>query len=214
MLSSSFLMIFILSPCWFQVMKISQAQAKSNVWSFGIVLVELLTGKYSLDTTFLCSEKNFVRWAAPFLKDESKLAQIIDPRMKSKFPLKGAVKVAELALQCLKKKEVQRPPMSRVVDALKSIKEDFGGRVLEYNSSDGQLAQRRATFGGLSFRDLEERSKILDRQFLSMDSRSSVSTSSEDNDSRSGSVAQLCTCALQSGMAVENHAKANSYRVF
>jgi len=198
-------------------MKTSQAHAKSNVWSFGIVLMELLTGKYSLDTTFLCNEKNFVRWAKPLLKDESKLAQILDPRLKSKCPLKGAWKVAELALQCLKKKELQRPSMPRVVDALKSIKEDFGGRVLQRHSYSAKVSldmqQRRATFGGLSFRDLEERSKALDRQFSYLDSRPSVSTSSEDNDSRSGSVAHFCTCALQSGKGVEN-AKANSCRVF
>lgn len=148
------------------------------------MLIELLTGKYSLDTAFLCNERSFVKWAKPFLRDESKLVQILDPRLKSKCPLKGAWKLAELALQCLKKKEMQRPSMSRVVDALKLIKEDFGGRQVS----------RRATFGGLSFRDLER------------------GTSGRSSSASDDSVAHLCTCALQSSKVVEN-AKAHSYRV-
>ncbi|KAG0602945.1 hypothetical protein M758_10G053700 [Ceratodon purpureus] len=190
------------------VMKRSQAHAKNNVWSFGLVLVELLTGKYSRDSAFQCDEKNFVQWAVPFLKDETKLVLILDPRMKGKCSTKGVFKVAELALRCLKKKEVQRPSMARVVDILKSIKENFSGRP-ELSSKVMLLPGRAPSFGGVSFRDSEPRSKVVNRKFY-LDSGSSMSASSEDEDSRA------LTCALQTGKSFKNFqiGRAYSSRVF
>lgn len=142
----------------FQTMKkMSQAHAKRNVHSFGIVLLELLTGKYSRDASFMGDEKNLVRWAGPFLKDDAKLQLILDPRIKAKCPLKEALKLAELALQCLKKKEVHRPSMSKVVDTLKTIKDNSS-----YNSdhSSKSKEKRRATFGGISFKEFHHGSEV------------------------------------------------------
>ena len=109
-------------------MKKSQAHAKRNVLSFGVVLVELLTGKHSRDVAFQCDERSFLQWAAPFLKDEAKLVLILDPRMKGKCSMKGASKLAELALRCTHKRDSRRPNMARVVDTLRTIKENFSGR--------------------------------------------------------------------------------------
>lgn len=160
-------------------MKISQTHAKSNVRSFGIVLLELLTGKYSRDSFFMCDEKNFVQWATPFLKDESKLQLILDPRIKGNCPMKGALKLAELALWCLKRKEAQRPSMSRVVDTLKTIKDNYHN----FDHSFKGQEKLRATFGGISFNDLRHRSQVVS-QYLSMECASSISDSSGEDDSK------------------------------
>jgi hypothetical protein len=150
-----------------------------------IVLVELLTGKFCRDAIFQCDERSFVQWAAPFLKEEAKLVLILDTRMKGKCPVKGAFELAKLALQCLKKKQAQRPSMVRVVDTLKSIKESFGGR-LELSSTALLLQWRAPSFEGV-------RSEIVDPKLLLLDSGSS-----EDEDARASA------CALQTGKSFED----------
>lgn len=103
-------------------MMLSQSQAKHNVRSFGILLLELLTGKNSRDAIYFGDDANFVQWGRQFMREESRLAYIIDPRMKGVCPTKGAMDVVSLLLQCVSKREAQRPSMSEVVGALKSIK--------------------------------------------------------------------------------------------
>lgn len=122
-----------------QIMKISQAQAKSNVWSFGVILLELLTGKYSRDAAFLCDEKNFIEWGKLHMKDEARLSLIMDERLEGLYPIKGAMEVAMLALQCLRPKEAQRPTMTVVVATLKGIKHNYYGKV-EMGRSDAMKA--------------------------------------------------------------------------
>jgi serine/threonine protein kinase len=112
-----------------KTMKISRAYAKCNVWSFGVVLLELFTGKHSKDAAFLHDEKTFVKWAKPFLlQDESRrtVCPIIDSRLSATAtPLdKGAQQnLLCLLLRCLKKDAKLRPSMTQVVEELKLIKD-------------------------------------------------------------------------------------------
>ncbi|RVW79642.1 putative serine/threonine-protein kinase PBL8 [Vitis vinifera] len=55
--------------------------ARSDVYSFGVVLLELLTGRKSVDKTRPSKEQSLVDWARPKLNDKRKLLQIIDPRL-------------------------------------------------------------------------------------------------------------------------------------
>ncbi|KAG0473578.1 hypothetical protein HPP92_015435 [Vanilla planifolia] len=54
---------------------------KSNVWSFGVVLLELLTGRKNLDSRHPKEERNIVKWSKPFLADDCRLSLIMDPRI-------------------------------------------------------------------------------------------------------------------------------------
>ncbi|XP_065007068.1 inactive protein kinase SELMODRAFT_444075-like isoform X2 [Musa acuminata AAA Group] len=94
---------------------------KSNVWSFGIVLLELLTGRKNLDNRCPKEERNIVKWSRPFLADDCRLSLIMDPRMKGRFPPKSARTVADVALKCLRKDPSKRPTMRFIVEALKDV---------------------------------------------------------------------------------------------
>ncbi|GAB2300776.1 hypothetical protein Dimus_034812 [Dionaea muscipula] len=96
---------------------------KSNVFSFGIVLLELLTGRKNLDSSHPKEERNLVKWSRPFLSDDGRLTLIMDPRLKARFPLKAAREVADIAQKCLQKDPSERPTMRSIVDSLKSIQE-------------------------------------------------------------------------------------------
>lgn len=98
---------------------------KSNVWSFGVILLELLSGKQNMDerTASKDDSHNLVKWAKPFLLDEGKLFLLMDPRLHGKFPLRGVKIVADLVVLCLRWDPIKRPTMREALDRLKSVHE-------------------------------------------------------------------------------------------
>ncbi|KAF3452024.1 hypothetical protein FNV43_RR08120 [Rhamnella rubrinervis] len=95
--------------------------AMSDVFSFGVVLLELLTGKRSLDKSRPGKEQNLVEWAKPFLKDPHKLDRLMDPRLEGQYSIEGARRAAALAHQCLSHNPKSRPSMSNVVKTLEPL---------------------------------------------------------------------------------------------
>ncbi|XP_004492555.1 probable serine/threonine-protein kinase PBL1 [Cicer arietinum] len=96
---------------------------KSNVWSFGIFLLELLTGRKNLDSRHPKEERNLVKWSKPFLADNYRLSLIMDPQLKGRFPSKAARTIADIAQRCLQKEPSERPTMRTVVENLKMIQD-------------------------------------------------------------------------------------------
>ncbi|KAI7755669.1 hypothetical protein M8C21_030944 [Ambrosia artemisiifolia] len=94
---------------------------RSDVYGFGVVLLEMITGLRVLDTNRPSSQHNLVDWARPSLPDRRKLRKIIDPRLENDYPPKGATKVAELILSCLEADPKNRPSMEEVLVSLQEI---------------------------------------------------------------------------------------------
>ncbi|XP_010690221.2 probable serine/threonine-protein kinase PIX13 [Beta vulgaris subsp. vulgaris] len=94
---------------------------KSDVYGFGVVIVELLTGLRALDTTRPSGKHTLVDWIKPFLSDKRKLKGIMDTRLEGKYPLKAAVATAELALTCIEQEPRARPSMQEVLESLVKI---------------------------------------------------------------------------------------------
>jgi len=97
--------------------------AKSDVYSFGVFLLELLTGRRSVDKSRPCREQNLVDWARPILMDVRKIARIMDPALGGQYSTKGALKAAAVAYQCLSQNAKSRPQMSAVVEALEPLQD-------------------------------------------------------------------------------------------
>lgn len=95
----------------------------SDVYSFGVVLLELLTGRRSLDKTRPHREQNLVEYARPMLMDNRKLSRIMDMRLEGQYSETGARKAAALAYQCLSHRPKQRPTMNEVVKILEPLKD-------------------------------------------------------------------------------------------
>ncbi|KAL4319241.1 hypothetical protein GQ457_18G013890 [Hibiscus cannabinus] len=94
---------------------------KSDVYGFGVVLVEILTGLRALDTNRPTGQHSLADWIKPYLSDRRKLKNIMDHRLEGKYPSKAAVRVAQLALKCLESEPKYRPSMKEVVDTLEQI---------------------------------------------------------------------------------------------
>ncbi|KAG0497474.1 hypothetical protein HPP92_001919 [Vanilla planifolia] len=102
---------------------------RSDVYSFGVVLLELLTGRRSVDKTRPSREQNLVEWARPCLNDVRKLGRIMDPGLEGVYSTKAAQKAAAVAYQCLGPSPKSRPQMSAIVEALEPLVELSDGMV-------------------------------------------------------------------------------------
>ncbi|XP_022776935.1 probable serine/threonine-protein kinase PIX7 isoform X1 [Durio zibethinus] len=95
--------------------------SRSDVYSFGVVLLEMLTGRRSMDKNRPNGEHNLVEWARPYLRERRRFYRLIDPRLEGHFSIKGAQKAAQMAAHCLSRDPKARPLMSEVVEALKPL---------------------------------------------------------------------------------------------
>ncbi|XP_022149946.1 probable serine/threonine-protein kinase PBL17 isoform X2 [Momordica charantia] len=92
--------------------------ARSDVYGFGVVLLEMLIGRRVMDKTRPSREHNLVEWARPLLNHNKKLLKILDPRMEGQYSTRIVLKVANLTSQCLSQNPKGRPLMSQVVQML------------------------------------------------------------------------------------------------
>lgn len=96
--------------------------AKSDVYSFGVVLLELLTGRRSVDKKRRGREQNLVDWARPYLRRaDDRLHRIMDPGMESQYSTRAARGAAAVAHACLQSVPKARPHMRDVVEALEPL---------------------------------------------------------------------------------------------
>ncbi|KAL6905728.1 hypothetical protein ACP4OV_003329 [Aristida adscensionis] len=100
--------------------------ARSDVYSFGVVLLELLTGRKSIDKSRPSREQSLVDWALPKLNDKRRLLQIIDPKLEGQYSVRGAHKACSLAYYCLSQNPKARPLMSDVVETLEPLQGSGG----------------------------------------------------------------------------------------
>ncbi|KAK9063978.1 hypothetical protein SSX86_017850 [Deinandra increscens subsp. villosa] len=94
---------------------------KSDVYGFGVVMLEIITGLRAIDTTRHGIKHNLVDWARPFLSNKNRTYRIMDPRLQHMYPLKDAQKMAELILRCLELEPENRPSMEEIVLCLQGI---------------------------------------------------------------------------------------------
>ncbi|XVF48056.1 hypothetical protein PTKIN_Ptkin03bG0160100 [Pterospermum kingtungense] len=117
--------------------------SKSDVYSFGVVLLEILTGRRSMDKKRPSGEQNLVAWARSYLADKRKLYQLVDPRLELNYSVKGVQKVSQLAYNCLQRDPKARPTMDEVVKVLTPLQDLNDLAILSSHSRLPQQGRRK-----------------------------------------------------------------------
>ncbi|XP_019097556.1 PREDICTED: probable receptor-like protein kinase At1g80640 isoform X2 [Camelina sativa] len=91
---------------------------KSDVYAFGVVLLELLLGKKPVEKLAPGECQSIITWAMPYLTDRTKLPGVIDPAIKDTMDLKHLYQVAAVALLCVQPEPSYRPLITDVLHSL------------------------------------------------------------------------------------------------
>ncbi|XP_050376638.1 probable serine/threonine-protein kinase PBL21 isoform X2 [Argentina anserina] len=94
---------------------------KSDIYSFGVVMLELITGKKAIDSSKKQGEQNLVAWSRPFLKDRRKFVQLVDPLLQGSFPVRCLHHAVAITAMCLQEQPTFRPLISDIVVALEYL---------------------------------------------------------------------------------------------
>ncbi|KAJ1379065.1 Protein kinase domain [Sesbania bispinosa] len=140
---------------------------KADVFSFGVVLMELLTGLMALDEDRPEESQYLAAWFWHIKSDKKKLMAAIDPVLDIKEETFESISIiAELAGHCTAREPSQRPEMGHAVNVLAPLVEKwkpFDDDTEEYSGIDYSLPLNQMVKGwqeaegkDLSYMDLED----------------------------------------------------------
>ncbi|KAK1578214.1 hypothetical protein Q3G72_028522 [Acer saccharum] len=121
---------------------------KSDVYSYGVVLLELLTGRKPVEMSQPSGQENLVTWARPILRDKDRLEELADLRLGGKYPKEDFVRVCTIAAACVAPEASQRPTMGEVVQSLKMVQRvtECQDPMLASSNNRANLRQSSTTF--------------------------------------------------------------------
>ncbi|KAJ6852213.1 calmodulin-binding receptor-like cytoplasmic kinase 3 [Iris pallida] len=108
-----------------EYLKTYKLTPKSDVFSFGILLIEILTARRPVEMKRSIEERVTVRWAFKNYNDGNVMA-LLDPMLKEAVDGEIVMKMLGLAFQCAAPTRADRPAMKEVGEQLWEIRKDYG----------------------------------------------------------------------------------------
>lgn len=106
-----------LAPEWITNYAISE---KSDVYSYGMVLLEIVGGRKNYDSSEISEKSHFPSYAFKMM-EEGKLSDILDSNLKANEEDERVSIAIKVALWCIQDDMCLRPPMTKVVQMLEGL---------------------------------------------------------------------------------------------
>ncbi|XP_021907318.1 LOW QUALITY PROTEIN: probable LRR receptor-like serine/threonine-protein kinase At5g48740 [Carica papaya] len=97
-----------------------QLTEKSDIYSFGVVLLELICGREPLSHSGTPDSFNLVLWAKPYL--QAGAFEIVDESLNGTFDVESMKKAASVAVRSVERDALRRP---KIADVLAELKEAY-----------------------------------------------------------------------------------------
>uniref|UniRef100_A0A0E0K6Y9 Protein kinase domain-containing protein n=1 Tax=Oryza punctata TaxID=4537 RepID=A0A0E0K6Y9_ORYPU len=139
-----------------EYMQTGRLTAKSDIWGYGVLLYELITGRRPIDRNRPKGEQKLLDWVKPYISDIKRFPIIIDPRLEGHYNLKSMTKLASVANRCLVRLPKSRPKMSEVYEMVQKIVDSIETGTpqppLHYHGSVSEPGAKRPKKGSLKRR--------------------------------------------------------------
>ncbi|KAF8407654.1 hypothetical protein HHK36_006787 [Tetracentron sinense] len=114
-----------LAPEYFQHGKVSD---KTDVYAFGVVLLELITGRKPIEAKRPPGDENLVLWAKPLLQQgRGAIEELIDPGLRLRpHNSNKIIRMVQAAAACINSEESRRPSINEIIAMLQG--EDFSNK--------------------------------------------------------------------------------------
>ncbi|WJX36510.1 hypothetical protein P8452_24378 [Trifolium repens] len=98
--------------------------AKGDVYSYGVILLELLSGKRPIDSSEFGDDNNLVGWSKKLYR-ERRIIEILDPDLVMLTSSEGELfQYLRIAFECLEERPYRRPTMIQVMAMFKELQVD------------------------------------------------------------------------------------------
>ncbi|CAI9115520.1 OLC1v1016436C2 [Oldenlandia corymbosa var. corymbosa] len=125
-----------LAPEYFMYGKVND---KIDVYAFGVVLLELLSGRKPISNDYPKGQESIVLWAKPILNC-GKFAQLLDPSLAGNYDVDELERMVLAAALCIRRAPRARPQMSLILKLLQGDSEAIKWARLQVNGSEGTNA--------------------------------------------------------------------------
>ncbi|KAI3518137.1 hypothetical protein L1887_06555 [Cichorium endivia] len=130
---------------------------KADVYAFGVVLLEILTGIKAIEFSRTSRQQYFPEWSRRLLTEGKVCTDMIDPKLGKKYDVKEVEYMIHAACLCISPQPEQRPRMSKVLRILEgnflvemldhgqeqSTRSFLKSGLESYNSSSDRLPQKQ-----------------------------------------------------------------------
>ncbi|KMT02458.1 hypothetical protein BVRB_9g204070 isoform A [Beta vulgaris subsp. vulgaris] len=124
---------------------------KSDIYSFGVLLLEAITGRDPVDYSRPANEVNLVEWLKVMVGTR-RSEEVVDPNLEVKPTTRGLKRALLVALRCIDPDPEKRPKMSQVVRMLEADdvpnREDRRNRKSRTTSMEFEIAKETCSSVG------------------------------------------------------------------
>ncbi|GMY04785.1 receptor-like kinase TMK4 [Fagus crenata] len=122
--------------------------AKVDVYAFGVVLMELITGRKAVNDTMPDERSHLVTWFCQILINKENIMNAIDQTLNpDEETMENIIKVVELAKYCTTHEPYQRPDMGHIVNILSPLVEQWEPTCPEEEHTHSTFHGEEDTYG-------------------------------------------------------------------